>query len=219
MKKIVFLSSGNGGNLKFFFLAQRHQLTSEFELHVIADRECGSVKFAKNYQIPCEVLHYTRSDTSALNEALDAINPDIIVTNWHKIIDKNTVEKFSGKFINLHYSLLPAFSGLIGIEPLKKAYEQGCKWIGPTCHIVDEGVDTGRIISQSIFETNTPLQAAVEKMFRIGCLTLLNGMLTHCKKDQMLMSISKHDDCLFSPPLLFDVNLFTESFWSELSML
>ena len=43
-----------------------------------------------------------------------------IITNWHKIIDPVTVNLYCDKFINLHYSLLPSFGGLIGVAPVEK---------------------------------------------------------------------------------------------------
>ena len=57
---------------------------------------------------------------------LNKLNPDVIITNIHKIIDSDTLNMFPSKFINLHYSLLPSFAGYIGMETVEKAKEQ--KW-------------------------------------------------------------------------------------------
>jgi phosphoribosylglycinamide formyltransferase-1 len=116
--------------------------------------------------------------------------------------------------INLHYSLLPAFAGLIGIEPIKKAYEQGCKFMGPTCHLVDEGVDTGEILAQGVFKADRPFQELVTMMFRSGCLVLLNALLLsmgHCKEFEASRTI------FFSPELTFDKFLFDEEFWQKVA--
>lgn len=217
MKKIVFLASGNGGNLKFFFLAQKNKLITNIELIVIADRECGSLEFARINNLENYVINYKRSDVNELTDVLEKIKPDIIVTNWHKIIDEVTVRTFKGKFINLHYSLLPAFGGLIGIEPIKRAYDQGCRYIGPTCHLVDEGVDTGKIISQAIFLTDIPLVDAVDLMFRKGCLVLLSGIQQVTGEKLIGEIVPSTDDFLFSPTLGFDEKSFAENFWKELA--
>lgn len=216
MKKICFLASGNGGNLKFFYFAAAQNSIQTLQLTSIADRECGSLKFAKNKGLEHYIINYNSTNSLELNLALEKIKPDIIITNWHKIIDRDTVRKYTGKMINLHYSLLPAFAGLIGIEPIKLAYAQGCKYIGPTCHYVDENLDAGKIISQAIFATDIPIDRAVELMFRKGCLVLLNSV------HQLLplppaTNIQSLDDPGFSPPLSFDSGIFSEEFWQHVA--
>jgi phosphoribosylglycinamide formyltransferase-1 len=219
MKKIVFLASGSGGNLKFLHLAQKYSLISNINLFVVADRECGSVEFARNNTLSNDVITYTKLASEELTLILERINPDLIVTNWHKIIDEDTVRAYQGKMLNLHYSLLPAFSGLIGTEPIKRAYSQGCKYIGPTCHLVDEGVDSGKIISQAIFTTDISFDNSINLMFRMGCLVLLNGIEQVMGKITTSNSLKSIHSLSFSPPLGFDENVFSESFWKELSRL
>lgn len=173
MMKIVFLVSGSGGNLKFFFQCIRLGLLKDVELAVVADRDCPAIDFARTRGLISEQIAYSRSQPDALRQVLQRMKPDIVVTNWNKIIDKDTVEEYSGKMINLHYSLLPAFSGLIGIEPIKQAYSKGCYYIGPTCHSVDAEVDAGKIIFQSAFRADMPIEAAIGRMFREGCVSLV----------------------------------------------
>ena len=216
MKHIVFLASGNGGNLKFFYWAQKKNLITGIRLSVVADRECGSIDFARRNGLEQYVINYNRFSAKELTDILARINPDIIVTNWHKIIDEDTVVKYLGKFVNLHYSLLPAFGGLIGVEPIKRAYEQGCKFIGPTCHLVDEGVDSGRILSQAVFTTERPFEDAVNLMFRKGCLVLLIGIQQTL--GQKLITANGASSCeSYSPKLGFDEFVFNEKFWEELT--
>jgi len=216
MKSIVFLVSGGGGNLKFLYLALKNNFISGCRLSVIADRECGALDFARKHNIENHLIIYKRSEPEAFKEILQRIKPDIIVTNWHKIIDGNTVGQYIGKFINLHYSLLPAFGGLIGVEPIKRAYEQGCKFIGPTCHLVDEGVDTGKILAQAVFTTERPFEEAVNLMFRDGCLVLLNG-IQQVLGQSLLTKHSSSSCTTLSPALDFYDALFNEIFWKELA--
>jgi len=215
MKTIIFLVSGDGGNLKFFHFALEKNLISELKLIVIADRECGAIEFARKNGIKNSLITYSKSDSHGLSILLDKINPDIVVTNWNKIIDENTLLRHFGKFINLHYSLLPAFPGLIGIEPIKRAYEQSCKFIGPTCHLVDEGVDTGSILSQAVFATDKPFEEAVTMMFKKGCLVLLSGIQQILGKS-LVATPSTNSDDTYSPKLDFDDSLFDEDFWRQI---
>lgn len=215
MISLVFLVSGGGGNLRFIYSALENNVISGVKLSVIADRECGALEFARGKSIDNYLISYSQYNSCSLNSLLDKINPDIVVTNWSKIIDKNTVLKFFGKFINLHYSLLPAFSGLIGVEPIKRAYEQGCKFIGPTCHLVDEGVDTGRIISQAVFTTDRTFDEAVSLMFKKGCIVLLAGIEEVLGRN-LVMDRSTILNHAYSPVLGFDEFLFNEKFWIEI---
>ena len=216
MKSVVFLVSGGGGNLKFFYFAIKNNLIAGVELSVIADRECGALAFAKKHGIEHHLITYTRSSPEALNQILESINPDTIVTNWYKVIDEDTVARYLGKLVNLHYSLLPAFGGLIGVEPIKRAYEQGCKFIGPTCHLVDEGIDTGKILSQAVFTTERPFEEAVNLIFRKGCLVLLSGMQQTLRQNISSAHASSSDGS-YSPQLGFEESIFNEQFWKELA--
>ncbi|WP_416652702.1 formyltransferase family protein [Candidatus Pseudothioglobus sp. Uisw_086] len=213
--RVCFLVSGNGGNLKFFYLANKLGLIKNIELFVIADRECSALKFSHKRKIQSKVIHYTRKENSELLLGLKEISPDIIVTNWHKIIDKELVDKYSGRLINLHYSLLPSFPGMIGILPIEEAYKQGCKYIGATCHYVDNGVDTGKIISQTIVSTDIGIDSVIQNIYKNGCFILLNSLLT-VTKDTSLISLDGDNDFRFSPPLKFNTEVFNDSFWGNL---
>lgn len=215
--KICFLASGGGGNFKFLHLAKELEIIKNIELFLIADRECGSLKYAMNSAIYSKKINYKRDNNVELLEELEKINPDIIVTNWHKIIDAEVVQKYNGKLINLHYSLLPAFDGLIGIEPIKKAYEKNCQYVGATCHFVDEGVDSGKIISQALLKTVIPIEEAIQIIFQKGCLILLNSILQLI--DENIIEKSEKEKFDYSPSLLFDDSIFDNKFWTRLSEL
>lgn len=214
MKKIVFLVSGGGGNLKFFDLAFDHLKLEGLCLSVIADRDCGAIEYSKNNDIPHKIIAYKRTENQELQRVLQETAPDLIVTNWHKIIDEDTVNQYTGKLVNLHYSLLPAFGGLIGTEPISQAYSQGCKFIGPTCHWVDAGVDTGVILAQAVFTTDRSMDESIQLMFRKGCLILFNTAmrLLHPQVDQNLEHSAE-----FQPALVYGEHLFDEGFWMKVS--
>ena len=215
--KICFLASGGGGNFKFFHLAKKLQIINNFDLFIIADRKCDSTRYAKEHNIYYKIIHYKQKENQHLLNELDSIDPDIIITNWHKIIDKEVVSKYYGKLINLHYSLLPAFSGLIGMAPIKEAYKQNCKFIGVTCHFIDEGVDSGSIISQAIVKTDVPIENAITEVFKKGCLILYNSILIVLNKNSI--AEAKQIKLDISPPLYFDDEIFDRVFWKRLSQL
>jgi len=213
--KICFLASGGGGNFKFLHFAKELKIIKNIELFLIADRACGSLEYAKKNEIYSKKIEYKRADNIQLLEELEKIKPDVIVTNWHKIIDAEVVQKYSGKLINLHYSLLPAFDGLIGLEPIKQAFEKNCQYVGTTCHYVDEGVDSGKIISQALLKTDILIDEATQRIFEKGCLILLNSIVKLSSED--IINKCKNDKFYFSPNLVFDDTVFDERFWKSLS--
>ena len=217
--RICFLVSGSGGNLKFLSECISQGFIKNIELSVIADRKCGALNFAKIKNIQSFLIKYSRSDPAKLRDTLRSVGPDLIITNWHKIIDEETVNIYRSKLINLHYSLLPAFGGLIGVDPIKKAYENGCKFIGPTCHYVDEGVDTGNIIAQAIFTTEIAYEDAVQTMFQTGCLTLLNAITILAREKIMNKIECTHLNSQHSPMLKFNPSYCNEDFWKQIASL
>jgi len=217
MLKVCFLTSGGGGNMKFMYLAKQMGILKDFELFVIADRECGGIHFAKEKGINSKIINYKRDNNKELSELLESINPNIIITTWAKIIDKELVEKYSGKMINLHYSLLPAFAGQMGVEPIENAYKQNCQYIGVTCHYVSEDVDMGKIISQAILKTNIPIEDAIKEVFQKGCLILLNSIMIVTK--ELIINKAKNSRFDYSPELMFDDKVFDKAFWDKVSLL
>lgn len=73
----------------------------------------------------------------------------IVLAGFMEVLSEAFVRRFSGRMINVHPSLLPAFPGIAAIE---QALEAGARVIGVTVHFVDEGVDTGPIILQEAFD-------------------------------------------------------------------
>ena len=74
----------------------------------------------------------------------------IVLAGFLSIIDEEFVEKWKGKIINIHPSLLPKFGGpgMYGIKVHEAVLAAGEKESGCTVHYVDNGVDSGEIIFQ-----------------------------------------------------------------------
>ncbi len=222
MKTILFLVSGKGGSLKYIHQALLLlQLSEKLEISaVIADRECDALRYSKANNLPSYTIKYNRKENTTLFPILDKYKPDFIITNIHKIIDPTTLQNSTAEFINLHYSLLPAFKGLIGMETVEKAKQQNVQFIGATCHEVVEEVDAGNIISQSIFQANWNIhtEKIIQQVFRDACFILLNSILIKAKL-QSTDFVTSYQNSIFSPPLFFNVNTFNDDFWEYLNRL
>jgi phosphoribosylglycinamide formyltransferase-1 len=86
----------------------------------------------------------------ALAEATTAYDPDLVVSaGFMKIVGKEFLARFGGRFVNTHPALLPSFPGAHGV---RDALAYGAKVTGCTVHFVDDGVDTGPVIAQGVVE-------------------------------------------------------------------
>ena len=83
---------------------------------------------------------------NALSNTLKNQNVDLVcLAGFMSILSKNFLKDWNRKVINIHPSLLPSFRGK---NAVKQALEQRVKTAGCSVHFVDEGIDTGEIISQ-----------------------------------------------------------------------
>lgn len=181
MKKIIFLVSGGGGTLRYIYNATILLQESYRIQAVISDRESDAIKFAEEHSIPNYLVSYKRNSPDELNTLLKELNADIVVTNIHKILDETTLNCCSSTFINLHYSLLPSFKGLIGMATVDKAKELNVRFIGASSHHVTEEVDAGTIICQASFIPKWDKQKIniiYDTIFQSGCLVLLSSILS-----------------------------------------
>ena len=85
---------------------------------------------------------------AALAEAIDAHAPDLVVlAGFMRILTPAFVDRYQGRLLNIHPSLLPAFPGLHTHE---RAIAAGCKLAGATVHFVTAELDHGPIVAQAI---------------------------------------------------------------------
>lgn len=71
----------------------------------------------------------------------------ICLAGFMRIMSPEFINHYKGRILNIHPAILPSFPGL---HSQKQAIDYGVKYAGCTVHFVDEGVDTGPIILQSV---------------------------------------------------------------------
>jgi phosphoribosylglycinamide formyltransferase 1 len=82
----------------------------------------------------------------AMADWLEGHGVDLVVlAGFMEILGPGLIERFRGRIVNVHPSLLPAFPGVRSIE---QALDYGVRVTGVTVHFVDEGIDTGAVILQ-----------------------------------------------------------------------
>ena len=153
-KKITVLISGGGTNLQSIIDSIENGFIEAKINLVIADRPAYGLERAKNYNIPNLLIAKKIGREKWTKQFLEVIhkqNPDLIVlAGFLSIIDKQIIEQFPKKIINIHPALLPKFGGkgMYGMNVHKAVIESIEKESGCTVHYVDAGVDTGEIILQ-----------------------------------------------------------------------
>lgn len=158
-KRLVVLVSGSGTNLQALLDAIEAQGPESYGARIVAvgaDRgSIAGLDRARDAGLPtfvCRVKdHPTRAAwDAALTEATAAYEPDLVVSaGFMKIVGKEFLARFGGRFVNTHPALLPSFPGHHGV---RDALAYGARVTGCTVHFVDDGVDTGPIIAQSVVE-------------------------------------------------------------------
>lgn len=150
--RIVILISSRGSNMRAVLEAiQAGNLAAECSL-VLSDREAPGLEVARKLGIRAELFPKNKTETREafdrrLAERLAKENPVLIVcAGYLKIITKPLITAFPKRIVNIHPSLLPAFPGL---KAQRQALDYGVKVTGCTVHLVDEGVDTGKILAQT----------------------------------------------------------------------
>ncbi len=182
-KRLVFLCSGGGGNLCFIHHAiERNWIRDAEIVAVLTDRVCKANLYADAVGLENQCLDFGGSEQVSLLEELRRIKPDLVITTVNKVLRKNIVEAYKGRLINLHYSLLPAFGGLIGDGPIRAAVAYGARFTGVTVHFVDESVDGGSPILQTVIplhSNETGIEHLMNIVFRNGCITLMRAIDLH----------------------------------------
>jgi phosphoribosylglycinamide formyltransferase 1 len=154
MKKIGVLISGRGSNMLALADAINDQRIAEAEIAVVISNtaEAGGLAKAHERGIATMVLDHhgkkREEHDRAMAEELRKHQVDLIcLAGYMRLLSPWFIREFSQRILNIHPSLLPAFPGL-GAQ--QQAFDYGVKVSGCTVHFVDEELDHGAIVKQSV---------------------------------------------------------------------
>jgi phosphoribosylglycinamide formyltransferase-1 len=153
MKNIVILISGRGSNMMAIAQACASEGWNARIAAVISNKPdaAGLADAARRGIATAVVDHRAHGDRAAfdvaLAEAIDAFSPDLLVlAGFMRILSAEFVNRYAARMLNIHPSLLPAFSGL---HTHRRAIAAGCKLAGATVHVVTPELDHGPIVAQA----------------------------------------------------------------------
>jgi len=149
VKNLVILISGRGSNMEAIVGAGLAARVAA----VISNRaDAEGLKFAAQSGIPAQVVDERKFSSrgafdAALEAAIERHSPDLVaLAGFMRILGGDFVRHYSGRMVNIHPSLLPAFPGL---HTHRRALQEGVKLHGCTVHFVTPQVDHGPIIVQA----------------------------------------------------------------------
>lgn len=152
MQRIVVLVSGRGSNLGA--IVQQAAGWPARVVAVLANRaDAGGLAFAAEQGIASAAVDHRAYATraafdAALADAIDAHAPDwVVLAGFMRILGDAFVQRYAGRLLNIHPSLLPAFPGL---HTHQRAIEAGCRVAGATVHFVTPALDHGPIVAQAV---------------------------------------------------------------------
>jgi methionyl-tRNA formyltransferase len=102
--------------------------------------------------IPRHVVHVPSVNSDAARLALQELDPSVIIVSGTRIIGKKTLSSVRATFINMHSGITPMYRGVHG--GYWALVESHPEFVGTTIHIIDEGIDTGGVIEQALFEAS-----------------------------------------------------------------
>jgi phosphoribosylglycinamide formyltransferase-1 len=158
MKNIVILISGGGSNMAAMVrAAQQQDWAGRHGIRVAAvvsnKADAKGLGLAREQGIATQVLDHKAYATreafdAALAQAIDAYEPALVVlAGFMRILTPGFVDHFAGRLVNIHPSLLPAFTGL---HTHQRAIDAGCRFAGCTVHLVTAELDVGPILDQAV---------------------------------------------------------------------
>ena len=151
--KIGVLASGKGTNFQELInLSKDEKLDIDIKVLITNNGNAGCIRRAQEANIPHKVISTSEFLQKKLFEAeiintLISFDVELIVmAGWMKIVSSSFVNRFKGKIINIHPSLLPSYKGSNAIN---EALSNGALITGCSVHFVETEVDSGSLIMQA----------------------------------------------------------------------
>lgn len=153
-KSIAILLSGRGSNFEAIYRAIKEgEINAEIRVVISNKEDARGLLKAKEFGLETVFLNPKEFSSREeydlkLAEEIEKRDIDLIcLAGWMRILTPPFVQRFRNRIMNIHPALLPSFPGL---EAQRQALEHGVRFSGCTVHFVNEEVDAGPIVLQSV---------------------------------------------------------------------
>ena len=162
MKNIVILISGGGSNMKAILQTARDRdwekrFGAKVSRVISTKQSALGLSIAEEFNVKTSVVEHLQYKEATnpreafeteLTKVIDQDAPELVVlAGFMRILTPQFVNHYEGRLINIHPSLLPAFTGL---HTHARALEMGCRFAGVTVHRVTPELDHGPILAQAV---------------------------------------------------------------------
>ena len=148
IKTAVFIS-GTGSNLKNLIkFSKQRNFPISIDLIISNNAKAKGLIYANNFKIKKKVFNFSNkiiAEKKILSLLFKNKIELICLAGFMKILSKSFIQRFNGKILNIHPSLLPKYKGL---DTHARALKNNDKYSGCTVHIVNSKLDSGKIILQ-----------------------------------------------------------------------
>ncbi len=212
MTNLVILISGRGSNMIAIADACRREGWPARIAAVIAHgADVPGLQAARALGLPTEVVdgraHPERAGReAALAECIDRHRADIVVlAGYMRILSPEFVQRYAGRMVNIHPSLLPSFPGL---HTHRRALEAGVTAHGATVHLVSDALDGGPILAQAVVpvhddDDEARLAARVlraeHRLYPMAVRWMVEGRVAHRDGRVSIDGIDHRLRCLYAP--------------------
>ncbi|WP_136064016.1 phosphoribosylglycinamide formyltransferase [Modicisalibacter radicis] len=152
-RRVVVLISGNGSNLQALIDAQSYdELGGEIVAVISNKADAYGLKRAHDAGIEAVALPHREYDSreafdGALIKVIERHQPDLVVlAGFMRILTPRFVQRYYGRLLNIHPSLLPAYPGL---DTHARVLADGVEEHGVSVHFVTEDLDGGPVVMQA----------------------------------------------------------------------
>ncbi|MGO8143763.1 phosphoribosylglycinamide formyltransferase [Rhizobium leguminosarum] len=152
-KRAVVFISGSGSNMMALVAAAKAADYPVEIVGVISDKaDAGGLAKAAaegiaTFAFPRKDYASKDAHEAAIFSALDELKPDILcLAGYMRLLTATFIQRYEGRMLNIHPSLLPLFPGL---HTHQRAIDAGMRIAGCTVHFVTEGMDEGPVIGQA----------------------------------------------------------------------
>tara|TARA_B100001027_G_scaffold145415_1_gene101554 strand:- start:171 stop:746 length:576 start_codon:yes stop_codon:yes gene_type:complete len=153
----ILISQDGSNMLNIVKACHEKKIQANVKIVISNNPDSKGLKKLKNFKTKSKILllkdfKNKKAYEEKINELFKENNVNFIcLAGYMIILERDFLEKWKKRVINIHPSLLPSFKGL---EPQKQAIQKKVKFSGCTVHYVNDNIDDGEIIDQSIVKVD-----------------------------------------------------------------